>query len=149
MQPVRVVLAPGKLRAEVINAPYGTPNTVIEVSLAHQLSGEFTVSSLLASEAVVPLPDTTTVPQPNTHTAITTTSTTVTETQAVDELQKWVAENQPQGIGEWPQDLLPPPDVQHLEVTWEQFKDAINAKPDEWSQLLNIPEADLKATITE
>ena len=118
---MKVTLSPGKIRVELLDS---AEPLEAEVQLPHQISAEFLIrgsNPTLSSETeqVVPI--------------------TESET-AGEELPKpspWTQSN-PESEAPVPEDLASVATLECPEVTWEEFYEAVNTKPEEWKELFRI-----------
>ena len=118
---MKVTLSPGKIRVELLDS---AEPLEAEVQLPHQISAEFLIrgsNPTLNSETeqVVPI--------------------TESET-AGEELPKpspWTQSN-PESEAPVPEDLASVATLECPEVTWEEFYEAVNTKPEEWKELFRI-----------
>ena len=118
---MKVTLSPGKIRVELLDS--AEPQEA-EVQLPHQINAEFLIrdsNPTLNGETKQLVP--------------------ITESETTgEELPKpspWTQSNT-EGEAPVPEELASVATLECPEVTWEEFYEAVNTKPEEWKELFRI-----------
>ena len=121
MQTVKVTLSPGKIKVELLDS---TEPQEVEVQLPHQINAEFIIK--------------------DPHSAVNGVSEQVTQVAEIEAVSEELPKPAPwsqdctDGEASVPEDLAHVPTLECPELTWEEFYDAVNTKPEEWTELFRL-----------